>query len=130
MLTVYMSTNGYFIMAVLGGFLIGLAEILGTHELAAELGSWVIPYRPLIPLIAIAITLFIASKGITGTNWRNVTKGLPNRIFGFMKTPSKTFNGIKGEDWRGSVEHYSKLLVVFALLQTVVFMEHGLILIM
>ncbi len=58
--------------AVLGGFLIGLAEILGTSLLASWLGAGVIPYRPLIPLIAIAITLLLAPKGLTGTNWRGI----------------------------------------------------------
>ena len=56
--------------AVLGGFLIGLAEILGTSYLASWLGAWVIPYRPLIPLVAIAITLLLAPKGLVGVNWR------------------------------------------------------------
>ncbi len=107
--------------AVLGGFLIGLAEILGTNQLAAELGAWVIPYRPLIPLIAIAITLLIASKGLTGVSWRDMTKGLLNRIVGFMRNPSKTFIGVKDEDKRSSIRHCLTLLVVFALLQTLLF---------
>ena len=58
--------------AVLGGFLIGLAEVLGTSYLASQLGAWIIPYRPLIPLIAIAITLLLAPKGLVGVNWRRV----------------------------------------------------------
>jgi len=107
--------------AVLGGFLIGLAEILGTNQLAIELGSWVHPYRPLIPLIAIAITLLLASEGLTGVNWRGVTKGMWNKIVGFMLSPSETFNNVKDEDGKSSVKHYSKLLTFFAILQTVVF---------
>lgn len=55
--------------AVLGGFLIGLAELLGTSFLASWLGAGVIPYRPLIPLIAIVITLLLAPKGLMGVNW-------------------------------------------------------------
>jgi len=109
--------------AVLGGFLIGLAELLGTSELATELGAWVIAYRPLIPLIAIAITLLLASEGLIGVNWRGVTKGIWNRIVGFMRIPSGTFNGVKDEDSLGSnsIRHYLKLLVFFALLQTLLF---------
>ena len=57
---------------VLGGVLIGLAEILGTNALRSWFGAGVIPYRPLIPLIAIAITLLLAPKGLAGTNWRDV----------------------------------------------------------
>jgi len=58
--------------AVLGGFLIGFAEILGTSYLASWLGAWVIPYRPLIPLIAIAVTLLLAPRGLAGVNWRGI----------------------------------------------------------
>ena len=68
--------------AVLGGFLIGLAEIFGTMGLASELGSWIIPYRPLIPLIAIATTLLLAPEGLVGVDWQGVTKGIWNRIVG------------------------------------------------
>jgi len=109
--------------AVLGGFLIGLAELLGTRELAIELGAWVIPYRPLIPLIAIAVTLLLASEGLIGVNWRGVTKGIWNRIVGFIRIPSEMFNGVKDENSFGSnsIKHCSKLLVIFAILQTVLF---------
>lgn len=109
--------------AVLGGFLIGLAEILGTNQLAIELGSWVHPYRPLIPLIAIAITLLLASEGLIGVNWRGVTKGIWNRIVGFVRSPTETFNSVKDEDslWSNSIKHCLKLLVIFAILQTLLF---------
>lgn len=56
--------------AVLGGLLIGLAEILGTSYLASLFGAWIIPYRPLIPLIAIVITLLVAPTGLAGVDWR------------------------------------------------------------
>lgn len=109
--------------AVLGGFLIGLAELLGTRALAIELGSWITPYRPLIPLIAIAITLLLASKGLTGINWLGVTKGIWNRIVGFVRSPTETFNGVKDEDSLGanSIKHCLKLLIIFAILQTLLF---------
>ena len=55
--------------AVLGGFLIGLAELLGTSFLASWLGAGIIPYRPLIPMIAIVITLLLAPTGLMGVNW-------------------------------------------------------------
>lgn len=58
--------------AVLGGFLIGLAEILGTSYLASWFGAWIIPYRPLIPLIAIMVTLLLAPKGLVAVNWRGM----------------------------------------------------------
>ena len=56
--------------AVLGGFLIGFAELLVTNWLAMQFGPWILPYRPLVPLIAIAITLLLAPKGILGVDWR------------------------------------------------------------
>ena len=75
--------------AVVGGYLIGLAEIFGTVGLSLELGSWVIPYRPLIPLIAIAVTLLLAPEGLMGVDWKGVTKGVWHKITGFMRTPKK-----------------------------------------
>jgi len=62
--------------AVLGGFLIGLAEILGTSYMASWVGAWVIPYRPLIPLIAIVVTLLLTPRGLVGVNWRGVAMSL------------------------------------------------------
>ncbi|MXX21000.1 MAG: branched-chain amino acid ABC transporter permease [Cenarchaeum sp. SB0665_bin_23] len=55
--------------AVAGGLLVGLAEVLGTRFLAGELGSWLIAYRPLIPLIIIAVTLLFVPNGIAGIDW-------------------------------------------------------------
>ena len=66
--------------AVLGGFLIGFAELLVTNLLATQVGTWVIPYRPLIPLVAIVITLLLAPKGILGVDWRAVSTKLKKRI--------------------------------------------------
>jgi len=66
--------------AALGGFLIGLAEVLGTSMLAAEFGPWIIPYRPLIPLIAIIITLLLAPSGLTGVNWRRLLAFIKRRL--------------------------------------------------
>jgi len=51
---------------LIGGYLIGLAEVLGTSSLASAFGSWIIPYRPTIPLVVMVITLLVAPRGITG----------------------------------------------------------------
>jgi len=67
--------------AVLGGYLIGLAEVLGTTYLASWVGSWVIPYRPLIPLIAIVVTLLLAPRGIVGVRWRGLLKSARKPVF-------------------------------------------------
>ncbi|MEM1655392.1 MAG: branched-chain amino acid ABC transporter permease [Nitrososphaerota archaeon] len=61
--------------AFLGGFLIGLAEVLGTGFLAINFGSWVVPYRPIIPLILMALTLLFAPQGLTGISWARIFRG-------------------------------------------------------
>lgn len=60
--------------AFLGGFLIGLAEVLGTGYLAISLGSWIVPYRPVIPLTLMALTLLFAPQGLTGVNWARMLR--------------------------------------------------------
>lgn len=52
--------------AILGGYIVGLAEVLGTGRLALLLGAWVIPYRPVIPLIVMVITLMVIPRGVAG----------------------------------------------------------------
>ena len=49
-----------------GGYLIGLAEVLGTDLLSRALGAWVIPYRMVIPLMAMTIVLLAFPRGVTG----------------------------------------------------------------
>ncbi len=55
--------------AIAGGVLVGLTEVLGTRFLAGEFGSWLIAYRPLIPLVFIVVTLLLAPRGLAGINW-------------------------------------------------------------
>jgi len=66
--------------AVLGGYLIGLLEILATYYLSFQTGPWIMPYKPLIPLIAIAVTLLLAPQGLTGVNWRGIVGSLRKSI--------------------------------------------------
>lgn len=63
--------------AIVGGILIGMSEILGTRFLAGEFGSWLIAYRPLIPLLFIVVTLLVTPRGLTGINWYRL-----RRLFG------------------------------------------------
>ena len=65
--------------AIVGGYLIGLIEVLGTYFLALEFGTWVIPYRPIMPVIAVAVTLLIAPKGILGVKWRYIFRKISSR---------------------------------------------------
>jgi branched-chain amino acid transport system permease protein len=62
--------------AVVGGFAIGVAQSVIIRELAGSIGTWIIPYQPLIPLIAMIATLLIAPSGITGINLRILGKKL------------------------------------------------------
>jgi branched-chain amino acid transport system permease protein len=60
--------------AVIGGFVVGVAQSVIIRVLADSWGSWVIPYEPLIPLAAMVITLMIAPRGITGINFQELKK--------------------------------------------------------
>jgi len=60
--------------AIAGGILVGLTEVLGTRFLAGEFGSWLIAYRPLIPLVFIVVTLLIAPRGLAGINWSRLRR--------------------------------------------------------
>ena len=60
--------------AIAGGILVGLTEVLGTIFLAGEFGSWLIAYRPLIPLVFIVVTLLLAPRGLAGINWSRLRR--------------------------------------------------------
>lgn len=60
---------------LIGGYVVGLAEVLGTALLASGLGSWVIPYRPAIPLVIMIAVLLLAPRGITGILARREVRG-------------------------------------------------------
>jgi branched-chain amino acid transport system permease protein len=60
--------------AISGGLLVGLTEVLGTRFLAGEFGSWLIAYRPLIPLVFIVVTLLLAPRGLAGINWSKLRR--------------------------------------------------------
>ena len=52
--------------AMIGGYFIGLVEVLGTIFLMDKVGLWIAPYRPLIPLIIMCFILLKAPHGIIG----------------------------------------------------------------
>jgi branched-chain amino acid transport system permease protein len=60
--------------AIAGGLLVGLTEVLGTRFLAGEIGSWLIAYRPLIPLVFIVVTLLLAPRGLAGISWSRLRR--------------------------------------------------------
>lgn len=52
--------------AVIGGFGVGLVEILLTSQLQTWFGLWVGEYRPLVPMIMTIVILLIEPDGISG----------------------------------------------------------------
>jgi branched-chain amino acid transport system permease protein len=57
---------------VLGGFLVGFAQILGTSALSIVLGPTVIPYKTLIPMVILVLALLFAPSGIAKVNWNKI----------------------------------------------------------
>jgi branched-chain amino acid transport system permease protein len=62
--------------AVVGGFVVGVTQSVIIRLLAGTVGAWIIPYQPLIPLIAMILTLLIAPGGITSINFEGVRRKL------------------------------------------------------
>jgi len=52
--------------AVLGGFLLGFVDVVGTSVLASSIGAWIAFYEPAVPLVVLAATLILAPKGLAG----------------------------------------------------------------
>jgi branched-chain amino acid transport system permease protein len=67
--------------ALLGGYLVGVAEILGTSYMSRLIGPFVIAYRPLIPLAIISITLLLAPSGLSAIS-RHSLRRLVMRLHG------------------------------------------------
>jgi len=57
---------------VLGGFLVGFTQILGTSALSMVFGPSVILYKSLIPMVILALALLYAPYGIAKINWRKI----------------------------------------------------------
>jgi len=60
--------------AVVGGYFLGFVEILGTRQLGLWIGPWMTVYRPLIPILAMALTLIFAPRGLIAVSWRNIAR--------------------------------------------------------
>jgi branched-chain amino acid transport system permease protein len=56
--------------AVLGGFLLGFVDIIGTSVLASVVGTWVTFYEQVVPLIVLSATLVIIPKGLASVRIR------------------------------------------------------------
>ena len=55
--------------SLLGGFVVGIAEYVGTWLLASYWGGWLLGYRMVIPLIIMAGTLLAFPRGLAGLPW-------------------------------------------------------------
>lgn len=53
----------------IAGYIVGVVEYVGIYFLASAIGSWVTPYRPVIPLIIMAITLLTLPEGLASLPW-------------------------------------------------------------
>lgn len=61
--------------AIVGGFGVGLSEILLTNRLQSIFGIWVGEYRPLIPMFFLIAVLLIQPRGLQGAyEWLTKTK--------------------------------------------------------
>jgi branched-chain amino acid transport system permease protein len=56
----------------IGGILVGFTQILLTSALALVFGTAVIPYKTLIPMAILVVTLLFAPRGIIGIEWKKV----------------------------------------------------------
>jgi len=59
---------------LIGGLVVGITETVVIIGLSGYVGSWIIPYQPLVPLIAMMVTLLIAPSGLTGVNYNALKK--------------------------------------------------------
>ena len=56
----------------LGGYVVGLAEYIGIYALKLSVGPWILTYRPVIPLIIMAVTLLFLPQGLAGIPWASI----------------------------------------------------------
>jgi branched-chain amino acid transport system permease protein len=62
--------------ALVGGFITGTAEILGTGYFALKVSTEILKYQSFVPLVFIVITLIVAPSGLTGVDWARVGRRL------------------------------------------------------
>lgn len=66
--------------AILGGFIIGLAEYPGLYGLSGILGTWVLAYRPVISLLIMVIALLFFPQGLAGIPFKELLKKGPKQL--------------------------------------------------
>jgi len=71
----------------LGGYIVGIAEYVGMSILAGIVGPWILPYRPVVPLIIMSIALLAFPQGLAGIPWSSLIE--------------KVFKGVRKETSEG-----------------------------
>ncbi|HID41105.1 MAG TPA: branched-chain amino acid ABC transporter permease, partial [Pyrodictium sp.] len=68
---------------VVGGYLVGLSETVGTRLLGELLGiTGIAAYRKVVSLALIVVVLLVVPEGIMGVDWRSILRKLKNRAKG------------------------------------------------
>ncbi len=83
--------------AILGGLLVGVSEVVGTSVLVDIVGYWVISYRPVIPFIAMIVTLMVLPGGLI----QIITKYSRSRASKPKTTDNKSVSKSENDDQRG-----------------------------
>jgi branched-chain amino acid transport system permease protein len=78
--------------AIIGGFLIGVFEIILTTWLAQIFGMWVGEYRSMIPIIFLVIVIMFEPAGLYGVYLKIRDKNLLSRLEDFVKIFRKDNN--------------------------------------
>lgn len=60
--------------AFLGALLLTIAEVLGITSLEKVLGSWILPFRPVVPLVILSIVLLVLPGGITSIRLKSMAR--------------------------------------------------------
>jgi len=71
--------------SLLGGFVVGLAEYVGTYLLSLALGGWVLGYRMVVPLVIMAVTLLFVPRGLAGLPWEKLFRKIRAYVGGRLK---------------------------------------------
>ena len=76
--------------AILGGFIIGLAEYPGLYGLSGIMGTWVLAYRPVISLLIMVVVLLFFPQGLAGISFSEILKSIREK--GLKQILVETYN--------------------------------------
>jgi len=60
--------------AFLGAIIMAFVEVLGITSLSEVLGNWILPYRPVTPLLILSIVLLLLPSGVTSIQLKKIKK--------------------------------------------------------